>query len=112
MAYHKLFYGNNIFFSTTYEKAEQTNDTVVILKDKRIGVISLIFEERESVFMILKMLKTERVSNFPAHIKKVCKNKEDNFEKVSAESILQKLLLISTIDECFVTELPNQYEGD
>lgn len=112
MAYNKFFYGNDIFYSVTYKRAEQTDNTVVILKDQRIGIISLIFKETDSVFVLLKMLQTERVPNFPTHIKKICKNNVDVFKKIPAEEILQKLLLISTETESFITELPNQYEGD
>lgn len=112
MAYHKFFYGNDIFFSVTYEKAEQTDDTVVVLNDQRIGIISLIFIESESVFLLLQMIETERVPHFPLHIKKVCRKKVDSFEKVKAEDVLRKLLFISTVNESFITDLPNQYEGD
>lgn len=112
MAYHKLFYGNDIFYSVTYQRAEQTDDTVVLLKGGCIGRISLIYEGTESVFLLLKVLEVQRVPNFPMHIKKVCKNKDDKFEIVRAENISQKLLLISTVNESYVTELPNQFEGD
>ncbi len=112
MAHHKFFYGNDIFFSVTYQKAEQTDDTVVILKDQRIGIISLIFIETGSVCLLLQIIEVERVPNFPSHIKKICKSTVDSFENVQAEDILRKLLIISTMNERFITELPNQYEGD
>lgn len=112
MAYFKSFYENDVYFSTTYKRAEQTNDTVVLLKDKRVGQITLIFQENETVFILLKMFKTESVPQFPKHFTKICKNVEDEFDKVPAEEISQKLLLISTVSENYLSELPNQFEGD
>lgn len=112
MAYFKFFYGNDVYFSSTYKRAEQTNDTMVLLKDERVGEIRLIFQEEETVFIVLKIFKTESVPQYPQHIKKMCKNIDDEFVKVPAEDVSQKLLLISTVNENYLSELPNQFEGD
>lgn len=112
MAYFKFFYGNDVYFSSTYKRAEQTNDTMVLLKDKRVGQISLIFQEDKTVFIVLKIIKTESVPKYPKHINKMCKNIVDEFVKVPAEDVSQKLLLISTVNENYLSELPNQFEGD
>lgn len=112
LAYYKFFYINNVYLSSTYKRAEQTNDTIVILKDKRIGVISLIFRDDEKVSILLKLLHVEPVPKFPVHIKKLCVNVEDEFVTVDAEEIIQKLLLISTRNVNYLSELPNQFEGD
>lgn len=111
-AYYKFFYGNDVFLSTSYKKAKQTDDTTVMLKDKRVGKISLIFKEEESVFLLLQMLDTERVPHFPSHIEKVSMKDEYRFEKIPAEDIQQKLLFISTLKENFITKIPNHYECD
>lgn len=83
-----------------------------MLKDKRVGIISLIFKENESVFMLLQMLDIESVPQFPSHVKKVSMNNERFFEKVPAEDILEKLVMISTVKVSFVTSIPNRFECD
>lgn len=112
MAYYKFFYGNDVYYSSTYERAEQTNDTVVLLKNGQIGQIRLIFIDKECVYVLLKILSVEAVDQFPSHIKKVCRNVVEGFLVVPAEDILLKLLLISTVKENYLSELPNQFEGD
>lgn len=112
MAYYKFFHDNDVHFSTEYKRAAQTDDTMVQLKDERIGRINLIFKEKGTVSLLLKIFEIERVQQFPEHIKKISKNIEDRFEIVPAEDILQKLILITTAKESYVSELPNPYEGD
>lgn len=112
MAYHKFFHDNDVYYSITYKRAEQTNDTLVLMKDQSTGQIVLIFNDEGVVFLLVKILKTEPVHQFPAHIKKICKNSTDEFIIVRAEDVLEKLLLISTKNENYLSRLPNQYEGD
>lgn len=112
MCYYKFFFKNNIYFSSTYLRAKQTNDTVVMLNDKRVGTISLIFECGGKVSLLIKILHVEQVQNFPTHIRKIRPDATDHVVKVSAEEISQKLLLITTAKEQYISELPNQYEGD
>lgn len=112
MAYYKFFYGNDVFFSTTYKRAEQTDDTVVLLKDERIGRISLVFKKERAVSLLLKILQVGKVQQFPEHLKKIIKNVADKFEIVPAGNVLKKLVLITTTKESYISELPNQYEGD
>lgn len=85
---------------------------MVLLKDKRIAQIYLIFKENRTVSLLLKILETERVQQFPEHLKKISKNIPDKFEIVTAEDVLQKLIIITTSKENYVSELPNHYEGD
>lgn len=112
MAYFKFFYKNDIYFSSTYKRAEQTNDTIVLLKDERIGVVNLIFVDNEIVSLLLKILQVEPVHKFPMHIKKIRLNVADEYVVVHAEEVNQKLLIISTSNESYVSKLPNQFEGD
>lgn len=116
LAYFKFFYGNDVYFSSTYKRAEQTNDTMVLLKDERIGQIRLIFQEETTVFVLLKIFKIESVPLFPKHFKKICNKiddeEDDEFAKVSAEQVFKKLLLISTVNGNYLSELPNHFEGD
>ncbi|KAJ6647760.1 hypothetical protein Bhyg_02983, partial [Pseudolycoriella hygida] len=50
-AYHKFFYENDVYYSTSYKRAEQTNDTVIMLKDQTVGQVELIFNDDEAVFI-------------------------------------------------------------
>lgn len=112
MACYKFFYGNDVYYSVTYERAVQTDDTMVLLKNGQIGQIRLIFVDKECVYVLLKILSVESVDQFPSHIQKVCRNVVETFLVVPAENILLKLLLISTVKESYLSELPNQFEGD
>lgn len=112
MAYYKFFYGNDVYFSSTYKKAEQTDDTVVLLKDGRICRINLIFKTEAVVSLLLRILEVEHVDRLPDHILRVKKCTTDMFEVVPAENILKKLILISTTKESYTSELPNNFEGD
>lgn len=112
MAYYKFFFGNDVYFSTTYGRAVTTDDTTVLLKDGRVGQIQLIFKQNGAVLILLKILEIERVQTFPEHIQKISKGIPDKFEVVSAEEVAKKLLRITTIKENYISELPNSYEGD
>lgn len=86
--------------------------TVVLLKDQTVGQIVLIFNDNGVVFLLVKKFTIESVHQFPAHIKKICTNTTDEFIVVRADEVSEKLLLISTTNENFLSPLPNQYEGD
>lgn len=112
LAYYKFFYGNDVYFSSSYKRATQTDDSVVLLKDGRIGRISLIFKMGTTISLLLKMLAVEKVDQLPEHILRVTKSIIDKFEVVPAENISKKLLFISTTKDSFTSELPNPFEGD
>lgn len=112
MAYYKFFSGNDVYFSSTYKKAEQTDDSVVMLKDGRIGRINLVFKMGVTVSLLLKILHVEQVYQFPKHIKMISRKTTDKFEIVPADNVHKKMICIATSKETYLSELPNPYEGD
>ena len=111
-AHHKFFYDNDVYYSTTYKRAEQSNDTIVLLKDQTVGQIVLIFTDDGVVSMLVKIMIVEAINKFPAHIQKIRRSLTDEFVAVRADEVLEKMLLISTTNESYVSRLPNHYEGD
>ena len=111
-AYYKFYHDNDVYYSTTYKRAEQSNDTVVLLRDQTIGQIVLIFIGDGVVSILVKVLISEPVNKFPEHIKRIRRNLPEEFVIARADEVMEKLLLISTTSESYVSRLPNQYEGD
>ncbi len=113
--YKKFFFSHDVFYSTSYrssaEREIQTNDTVVILKNGSIGQITRIYIHEEVVYVLLQKLSVESVASFPRHIKKVLTNTRD-FESVRADEIAEKMVLMSTSKETYVSHIPNRIEGD
>lgn len=112
MAYYKFFIGNEVYVSSIYKKAEQTDDSVVMLKDGRVGRINLVFKKGTTVSLLLKILHVENVYQFPEQIKMISSKTADDFEIVPAENVIKKMICIATSKETYLSELPNPYEGD
>lgn len=113
--YKKFFFSHDVFYSTSYRSSAdreiQTNDTVAILKNGSIGQITRIYIRDEVVYVLLEKLCVESAAFFPRHIKKVSV-KSRILESVRADEIAEKMVLISTAKDTYVSHLPNRIECD
>lgn len=110
LEYNKLFFSNDLFYSTSYKKCEKTNDTVVSLKDGSFGQITRIYEDAGIVYILLKKFRVQKVpSFFPVHLKKV---EFGDLVRARADEISEKCILINTLKETYLSCLPNRVESD
>lgn len=82
------------------------------MKDGTFSEISLIFEQNETVFLILRKLQTSSVQNGPRHLKKISTEIADEYFVVSAEELSGKCVLIQTERELYISDFPNRFESD
>lgn len=110
LGYTKFFLLNNVYYSASYKKAKVTNDTIVSFKDGNFGQILRIYEAGDAVYVLMKKYCTEEAKFLPNHIRKV--SRCDLLEITQAEDICEKCVLISTLKEQFISQLPNKFESD
>lgn len=107
--YKKLFFSNDVYYNTSYKKAQGTNDTVVSLKDGTVGQINRIYEDAGTVYILLQKFLVEAEPYFPIHLKKV---EIADLEFVRADEISHKCILINMLKETFLSYRPNTFESD
>lgn len=112
LAYNKFFYLNDIFYSTFYKRAKQTNDSVVCLNDGRLGQIVSIYENAENeVYILLKIIIVEAVP-CPNHLKRISQTQVDTYATARADDVKEKCLIINISTESYISVLPNRFESD
>lgn len=112
LSYNKFYQHNEVYYSSKFKRSKKRKDTAVFLKDGTFGEISLIFEENESVYLILKKLQTSLVRGGPSHVNKILTEITDEYFKVRAEDVSEKCILIETSKESFISRFPNRIESD
>lgn len=112
VAYNKFFYLNDVFFSTAYKQAKQTNDTVVCLNDGSYGQIVVIYEndENDSVLILLKKTIVEP-EKCPIHLKRIIQA-NPTYAIARADEVREKCVVIDTLKESYISVLPNTFESD
>lgn len=111
-AYMKFFHLDDIFYSTFYKRAKQTNDTVVCLNDGRFGEIVVIFENSDNqVSVLVKLLYVENVPGL-IHMKRIDQTQICTYTTVLANEVKEKCLIINSVKESYVSTLPNRFESD
>lgn len=111
VAYNKFFYSNDVFYSSFYKQAKQTNDTVVCLNDGRFGYIVVIYEKDEKVYILLKIIFVDAVL-CPNHLKRITENQIDTYANIPADEVKEKCLIVNTSTESYISMLPNRFESD
>lgn len=111
-AYNKFCFSKDVFYSTFYTRAKQTNDTMVCLNDGTFGQITVIYvSDENSVRLLLKKFCVEQVQ-YPRHLKRVVRAEIDCYEDVPADEILEKCLVVDTSTDSYISVLPNRFESD
>lgn len=111
LAYHKFCYSNDIYYSTFYKRAKQTNDSIICSKDGRFGEIVVIYENAETVYILLKIIFVEVVP-CPKHLKRITETQVDTYATIRADEVKEKCLIINTSTESYISTLPNKFESD
>lgn len=114
--YKKFILNNDIYYSSSYKRAEQTNDTRVKLNDGTYCQIDLILELDGVVYLLVTTFDTICNSTITGiHVNshlKLCEISSINKKCVPISNILKKCIFISTSNFIVITEFPNRIECD
>lgn len=114
--YKKFIINNDIYYSSSYKRAKQTNDTCVKLIDGSYCQIDSIIQISEVVYLLVTIFDPVRESNIDginedSHLK-ICMISSATKKCVVTTSVLKKCIFVSTNNLIVITELPNKIECD